>query len=155
MRMEPDPLLQRLERHGLIACGAMAAIALVLGRGNPGGAFGVLAGGALTAISYGSIKGAINAVMEGAGGAQRSRRRRWWALARGLARYGILALAAYVMIVRLRLHPAGVVAGASSLVIAAAWEAIGGTRPTVRPGAPEGADRSGRISNSSEFHGKA
>ena len=153
--MEPDPLLRRLERHGLIACGAMAAIALALGRGDPGGAFGVLGGGLLAAISYGGIKGAISAVMQGPGGEPRVRWRRWRAVAGGLLRYGILALAAYVMIVRLRLHPAGVVAGASSLVMAAAWEGFRGVRPTIRPGPPQGAGKPGGISRAPESDGTA
>ena len=39
-------------------------------------------------------------------------------------RYALLALAAYVMIVRLRLHAIGVLIGASSLVAAASFEAV-------------------------------
>ena len=39
-------------------------------------------------------------------------------------RYGLLALGAYVMIVRLRLHAIGVLIGASSLVAAASFEAV-------------------------------
>jgi hypothetical protein len=39
-------------------------------------------------------------------------------------RYALLALLAYVMIARLRLHPLGLLAGASSVVAAAAVEAF-------------------------------
>jgi hypothetical protein len=39
-------------------------------------------------------------------------------------RYALLALGAYVMIVRLRLHAIGVLIGASSLVAAASFEAV-------------------------------
>jgi hypothetical protein len=44
-------------------------------------------------------------------------------LAKLIGRYALLALLAYVMIARLRLHPLGLVAGASSVVAAAALEA--------------------------------
>jgi len=40
-----------------------------------------------------------------------------------IGRYALLALLAYVMIARLRLHPLGLLAGASSVVAAAAIEA--------------------------------
>jgi hypothetical protein len=39
-------------------------------------------------------------------------------------RYALLALLAYVMIARLRLHPWGLLAGASSVVAGVALEAI-------------------------------
>ena len=42
--MERDPLLRRLETHAVVACGAMAVVALALRRGNPDAAIGVLAG---------------------------------------------------------------------------------------------------------------
>ena len=132
----------------------MAVVALALRRGNPDAAVGVLAGGVLSAISYGTIKGAIDAVIDGAGAGRRPRRR-WGALVRGLARYGLLGLAAYVMIVRLRVNPAGMVAGASSLVIAAGWEGIGGTRPAARAGQPKGVEPSDSRTDTPEFHGKA
>jgi hypothetical protein len=152
--MERDPLLRRLERRAVIACGAMAVVALALRRGNPDAAVGVLAGGVLSAISYGTIKGAIDAVIDGAV-AERPPRRRWWALVRGLARYGLLGLAAYVMIVRLRLNPVGLVAGVSSLVIAAGWEGIGGTPPAARAGQPKGVEPSDSRTDTPEFHGEA
>ena len=46
------------------------------------------------------------------------------AVVRLAARYALLALIAYVMIARLRLHPLGLLAGASSVVAAAALEAV-------------------------------
>jgi hypothetical protein len=45
------------------------------------------------------------------------------ALAKMAGRYALLAVLAYVMIARLRLHPIGLVVGASSLVASAALEA--------------------------------
>jgi hypothetical protein len=152
--MERDPLLRRVERHAVVACGVMAVIALALRRGDPDAAIGVLAGGVLSAISYGSIKGPIDAVIDGAV-VQRHTGRRWWALVRGLARYGILGLAAYGMIVRLRLSPAGLVAGASSIVIAVGWEGVRGTRPAAGAARPENVERPDSSADTPEFHGKA
>jgi len=41
-----------------------------------------------------------------------------------IGRYALLALLAYVMIARLRLHPLGLLAGASSVVAGAGVEAL-------------------------------
>jgi len=44
-------------------------------------------------------------------------------------RYALLGLLAYVMIARLRLNPVGLLLGASSMVAAAAIEAMRAVRP--------------------------
>ena len=124
-----DPLLRRVERTAVVACGAMALTALVLTRGNVAVAAAVLAGGALMAVSYISLKtsvGGLAALIGGAAGGEGARRR---ARIAGIAlrmtgRYALLALLAYVMIARLRLHPLGLLAGVSSVVAAASIEAI-------------------------------
>jgi hypothetical protein len=108
--IERDPFVRGLERDALIACGCCAVAALLaLG---PGAALGVLGGGVLAAVSYKAIKGAVDAA-SGAHG-------RPAALVKFVTRHAILAVAAYVMLVRLRLHPIGLLVGASSLVLAAA-----------------------------------
>jgi hypothetical protein len=152
--MEGDPLLRRIERDAAVACGAMALAAWALQRGRPDAAIGVLAGGLLSAISYGTIKGTIDAVM-GAAVTGRPVRRRWWAVVQAVTRYGVLAAAAYVMIVRLRLSPAGVIAGASSLVVATGWEAVHGFR-SARPagGRLEGGPGPGPAAGMPDSHGK-
>ena len=43
-----------------------------------------------------------------------------------VGRHALLGLTAYVIIVRLRLHPVGVLIGASAVVLAAAREAVRG-----------------------------
>jgi hypothetical protein len=117
--MERDPMLLRIERTALVVCGGMALVAAVAYRGVAVAA-GVAGGGLLVAISYRGIKGGIEAVSGGGG--------RRGAVAIGLVkfftRYGILAAVAYVIMVRLRLPPVAVVAGASSLVVAIAVEAV-------------------------------
>jgi hypothetical protein len=106
-----DPFRRRLERTAVGVCVGMAALALVLARGRPATALGVLAGGFLIGVSYWTIGLAVYGEKVP------------WTLARVVLRYALLALLAYVMIARLRLHPVGLLAGASSVVAAAAIEA--------------------------------
>lgn len=113
-----------MERDALIACGAIAAAAWVLARGNVQAPIGVCGGGALVWISYRGIKGGIDAVTE-SGGASTGMRTAI-GLVKFFTRYAILAVAAYVIMARLRLPPLAVFAGASSLVVAVAVEAVRG-----------------------------
>jgi hypothetical protein len=139
---EGDPLLRRLERDAILACLAMALGAWLARPGEPGLAAGVLAGGMLAAVSYRGIKGGIDALLrvaageraEGARGAARAGVA--WPLVKFFTRYAILALAAYVVLVHLGVHPVGVVLGASSLVAAAAVAAIRLARAPSRSGHP-------------------
>ena len=122
--MEPDPLLRRVERNGLVACGVMAVAAWAAAGGRLVAPLGVAAGGALVAISYRGIKVGIDALAgatrEGEGGRGRAAIR----LVKFCTRYGILAVAAYVIMARLTVPPLAVVAGASSLVVAVMFEAV-------------------------------
>lgn len=126
-----DPMLRRVERDAVLACGAMAALAMVVGRG--GWALGVLGGGGLAWVSYAGIKGGIDALVAVAGASPEARRAARTRAAIGLVkfftRYAILAAAAYVIMARLRLPPIAVLAGASSLVIAVTLEALRALRP--------------------------
>jgi hypothetical protein len=109
---ERDPFVRRLERDALIACGSCTLAALVVAADGVRAAAGVLGGGLLAGGSYRAIKGAVDAVTDA--GRQPS------ALVKFVTRYAILAVAAYVMLARLRLSPVGMLIGASSLVLAAA-----------------------------------
>jgi hypothetical protein len=132
-------VLRRLERASAVVCAAMTAAALVIRPGEPRLAAGVVAGGLLAAISYRGIKAGIDALL-GPGGREEGdpgrRRGIVWPLVKFFTRYAILALAAYVVLVRFGVHPVGVIAGASSLVAAAALEAIRQTRAPSRSGNP-------------------
>jgi hypothetical protein len=140
---ETDPLIRRLERWALIWCGLAAAAALAIRFDDPSIAAGVLGGGVLTFISLFAIRGSIDAVLRlaapapavatAAGDGEAAEAPAPLRVGPGIAvklvgRYALLALAAYVMIVRLRLHAVGVVIGASSLVAAATVEAVRGLR---------------------------
>lgn len=129
-----DAFLRRLERTAIVVCLAMAGIALVITGGRPGPAFAVLAGGLLIGVSYWTIGLGVHALAAAflrapdaaaAPGQQTTTPapRIGWTVSRVLLRYALLALLAYVMIARLRLHPIGLLAGASSVAAAASIEA--------------------------------
>lgn len=116
-----DALLDRLQRTAAMCCIAMALVALVITR-DWWAAVSVMGGGVLIGISFVSIRGAIEGLASGPHDhAPRPTAGRL--LVKMAGRYALLALLAYVMIARLRLHPLGLVAGASSVVAAAALEA--------------------------------
>jgi hypothetical protein len=122
--IEPDPLLRRVERNGMIACAAMAAAAWAIARGDVAAPAGVFGGGALAWVSYRGIKGGVD-VLTGVSSGGGSRRAGMTAgLVKVFTRYAILAVAAYVIMARLRLPPVAVCAGASSLVVAVMVEAV-------------------------------
>jgi len=110
-----EDLLERLQRNALVSCAVMAAAALAITRDWRAG-LAVLGGGVLIATSFLSIRGGIDDMA--------SRRRAGRALLKIAGRYALLAFLAYVMIVRLRLPPLGLIAGASSVGAAAAVEAV-------------------------------
>jgi hypothetical protein len=138
---DADPSIRRLERDAIIWTGLATVAALAVRPQQPAVAAGVAGGGLLALASLWAIRSSVDAVLarlvpgaaaadsEGAAdkvpeeGAVPAR------AGAGLGvklagRYALLALGAYVMIVRLRLHAIGVLIGASSLVAAAAFEAV-------------------------------
>jgi hypothetical protein len=141
----PDLFLRRFERTAIAVCLVMAGLALVIARGRPGPAVAVLAGGLLIGVSYWTIGLGVHALADAflprppdpdkdpdkdperdgdaSNAPAESRPRMGWTLSRVLLRYALLALLAYVMIARLRLHPIGLLAGASSVAAAASIEA--------------------------------
>lgn len=129
-----DVFLRRLERTAIVVCLTMAGVALVIARGRPGPAIAVLAGGLLIGVSYWTIGLGVHALADaflpapGDAAPPASEKatpapRMGWTVSRVLLRYALLALLAYVMIARLRLHPIGLLAGASSVAAAASIEA--------------------------------
>lgn len=127
--MHADPWLRRIERTSVAACLVMAAAALVVARGAPGPAIGVLGGGLLIAVSYRAIASGVDGLVDAHGrpgdpGAGHDRPAFAWTVAKLALRYALLAVLAYVMIARLRLHPVGLLVGVSSVVAAASVEAL-------------------------------
>jgi hypothetical protein len=117
--VDADPFLRRLERTAVIVCLAMAMLAFVISRGRIEPAIGVLGGGLLIWVSYRTIGSGVTALTSENGAPRTS-----WIVLKVVARYALLAFLAYVMIARLRLHPVGLLVGASSVAAAASIEAL-------------------------------
>jgi hypothetical protein len=123
-------LLRGVERNSLVIGAAMTVAALFV-RPRPQLAIGVAAGAFLVGVSYWTLKRGVTVfagVVAGTPDAALETRgirgnfaRELWKL---LLRYALLALLAYVMIARLRLHPWGLLAGASSVVAGVSLEAV-------------------------------
>ena len=114
-------MLRRLQMTAVVCCAVMTIAALVLTGGRPGPALGVVGGGILAGVSLVGIRSGVGGMIVGRG--TQTRPRVVWMLLKVAGRYALLALLAYVMIARLRLHPLGLLAGASSVVAAAVIEA--------------------------------
>ena len=106
-------------RTTALVCVLMAAVAWAIWPGRTGVALGVLGGGALVGLSAWAIRGVVDGFL--AGGARPSGT---LVLVKFFTRHAILALAAYGMMVRLHLDPVGMLAGVSSLVLAAGVDAL-------------------------------
>lgn len=107
-----------------MATAAMAFGALVWSPQRPQLALGVLGGGALVGLSMWAISGVVNGLMmRSEAGAIRPVSRAF-PLVKFFTRHAILAFVAYGMMARLQLHPVGLLIGVSSMVMAAAAEAL-------------------------------
>lgn len=132
---ETDPALGRIERTAVVWCVVTALTALVWRRGSPDVALAVLGGGGLAALSYQTVKVSVSRLAAGwtahaaAGGSgSPGRPRLALPVVVFVLRYALLGFLAYVMIARLRLHPIGLLLGASSVVAATAVEAVRAAR---------------------------
>ena len=125
--MEADPILRAVERNSLLAGAAITAAALLV-RPRPQVALGAVAGAVLVYFSYWSLKRGVSMLAElmagDAAARENARANRGRELRNLVLRYALLVLLAYVMIARLRLHPWGLLAGASSVVAGVSIEAF-------------------------------
>ena len=123
-------MLRGVERNSLVIGAAMTVAALFV-QPRPQLAIAVAAGAFLVWVSYWTLKRGVTmlaAVAENVAKTpdaalkpRSSVARELWKL---VLRYALLALLAYVMIARLRLHPGGLLAGASSVVAGVSLEAV-------------------------------
>jgi hypothetical protein len=120
-----------VQRDSAAIAVAAAALALVIQRGRPDGALGVLAGAGLMGFSYAAIKGGVTALLERAVAAGRaepgervSKARVAWILAKFIGRYLVVGLVAWAVLVPLRAHPLGLFAGVTVPVLAIGIEAV-------------------------------
>lgn len=119
--MDGDPLVGRIGRLSVLICLLATAAAYFLAGASM--ALGVLGGGLLIGISFYTLGAGVAALVSAASGGSPRRATLRGGLVKLLLRYALLGFLAYVMIARLRLHPIGLLIGASSLVASAALEA--------------------------------
>jgi hypothetical protein len=112
-------VIDRIARDTAIACVVIAGLFAIWKR-DLAGPFGVLGGGVLIGLSFWAIRGTVDALMADKTAKKSAR----FALVKFFTRHAIVALAAYGMMVRLRLDAMGLLAGVSSLGVAVAVEAL-------------------------------
>ena len=114
--------MRRIGRDSVVICvGAAGAAQWLFGWTV---AAGVLGGGVLVAISFYTLGHGVGAIVLAAAGGGSSRQAVAGALVKLVFRYALLGFLAYVMIARLRLHPMGLLLGASSVAAAAFVETV-------------------------------
>jgi hypothetical protein len=130
-------VVERIARTAAVVCVVLAAAAAIWTR-EVAAPLGVLGGGLLIGLSYWAIAGTVDALMARSASpeaarpeaardkipSESGRKRAGFHLVKIFTRHGMLALAAYVMMVRLHLDPVGLLAGVSSLGIAVAVEVL-------------------------------
>ena len=116
-------MLDRIAGNTALSCVVIAAVAAAWTRGFRA-PLGVLGGGVLVGLSYWAIRGAVDALIAVRSSGEPAEKSRRWPLVKFFTRHGMLALAAYVMMVRLHLDPVGLLAGVSSLAVAVAVEVL-------------------------------
>jgi small neutral amino acid transporter SnatA (MarC family) len=149
-------LLRRLERGALVWCALAAVGVLALAPSRTDVLLGIAGGGILAIVSFYAIRGSVDAAVrafapaaasrppaeassDGPGPEPMAAPTRTGPQPAGTAslvvkmagRYALLALLAYVMIARLRLHPLGLLLGMTALAASATAEAV---RSLGRPG---------------------
>ena len=116
-------MLDRVVRNAAIGCVVVAVVYALVRRSWLAGV-AVIGGGLLISISYWAIRGAAEAAIAVRSNGESPSQSTRLPLVKFFTRHAILALAAYVMMVRLHLDPVGLLAGVSSLVVAAAVEGL-------------------------------
>ena len=102
---------------------ALAVVAAVWRR-DVSLSLGVVGGGVLIGLAFWAIRGTVDTVIAVRLGGESAGNRAGLHLVKFFTRHGMLALAAYGMMVRLHLDPVGLLAGVSSLGIAVAVEVL-------------------------------
>jgi hypothetical protein len=134
-------LLRRLERGALVWCALAAVGVLALAPSRTDVLLGIAGGGILAIVSFYAIRGSVDAAVRAFAPtaepipepAPRPATRPGMGslILKMSGRYALLALLAYVMIARLRLHPLGLLLGMTALAASATAEAV---RSLGRPG---------------------
>jgi len=127
-------VIERIARDAAVVC-ILAAIGFSAWRRDLTSGLSVIGGGFLIGLSYWAIRGTVDALIalrsgvsrpggEAATAEETPGKRARLPLVKYFTRHAMLALAAYVMMVRLHLDPVGLLAGVSSLAVAVAVEVL-------------------------------
>jgi len=116
-------VIERIGRNTASSCIVLTALAAAWTRELlvP---LGVLGGGVLVGLSFWAIRGTVDALIAVRLSGETPGKSTGLQLVKFFTRHGILALAAYGMMVRLRLDALGLIVGVSSLLIAVAGEVL-------------------------------
>jgi hypothetical protein len=116
-------VIDRIVRDAAVVC-VVAAIGFSAWRRDLTIGLSVLGGGFLIGLSYWAIRGAVDALIAVRSSGAPPEHSRRWPLVKFFTRHAMLALAAYVMMVRLHLDPVGLLVGVSSLAVAVVVEVL-------------------------------
>lgn len=120
-------MIDRIVRDAAIVCVAMIAVAAMWKRDLATPA-GVAGGGLLIGLAFWAIRGSVDVWIGPRLDGESARKPSRFQLVKFFTRHGMLALAAYGMMVRLHVDPVAMLVGVSSLVAAVAAEAVRGLR---------------------------
>ena len=112
-----------IARDTALAAALMAAGAFLWAPERPRIALGVLGGGALVGLSLWAITGLVNGLTMRSETDEIRPVSRAFPLVKLFTRHAILAVTAYIMMVRLHFDPVGMFVGVTSVVVAAALAA--------------------------------
>jgi hypothetical protein len=115
-------VIERIARHTVLACVAIAVLFAIWKRSIVA-SLAVVGGGLLIGISFWAIASAVDQLILRSQG-ETGRKTAGFSLVKFFTRYAIVALAAYGMMVRLRVDPVGVLLGVSSFGVAVAVEVL-------------------------------
>jgi hypothetical protein len=120
-------MIGRVARDTALICGLLTIAAGVLIH-DCSITLGIAAGGLLIAIAFWAIQGTVDALIRARSRGETPPKRAGFQLVKFFTRHAMLAFAAYVMMMRLRVDPVAMLMGVSSLGAAAAVEAVRGLR---------------------------
>ena len=116
-------MIARIARDTGLACLAIALVFFLFKR-TLAAPLGVLGGGVLIGLSFWAIRSTVDTLISLRSSGETGRKSPRFALVKFFTRHGIVALAAYGMMVRLHVDPLGVLLGVTSLGIAVGVEAL-------------------------------
>jgi hypothetical protein len=116
-------MIARVARDTALSCLAIALVFFVWKR-TLAAPVGVVGGGLLIGLSFWAIRSTVDALIALRSRGETGGNSTAFALVKFFTRHGIVALAAYGMMVRLHLDPVGLLAGVSSLGVAVGVEAL-------------------------------